>query len=570
MLRNLYIKNISKRVAKNRFILTELFIFVMVALSYLSINWAFKGPTYLADEIGYLGKAVFLASYNADLSSSYHAGYPILISPIYMLFNDPFTAWKGVLVFNSLMWAGSFVLLFKLLKSLFPLMGLRKLLVPIILCSFYPAYVTMSGYSFATTAFVFVLLTALNLLLKSKLQPNIFLFVYSLAIGFLYWVHPTAVAIIAASSVALLIKLFLEKQYLRYLLPIATPVLMVVIYSIVVHPSITEAMTPDGFTEFSHYSAEKFTRASLRSEWFWVKFGLLSLGMISYALIASFGTIAYAWHYFINTLFTERLKRVFGDETAVLIFIITISIIISALIMSFVVAGSERRIRLDYWMYGRYIDHYLLPIFAIGILLKWRMIAAIATVFYLVLTGLALQTVVSMKNTHLENYVIINTQGVWFTEYMNGRNFLALYIVASLLIITLWFIAKNRKYLILLIIPILIINIANQMEWHIHTYAAYSKPTKFYDHIINLPTEGCIGLHYPDVDKNTHLKFERMRLYAYLLYSYEPKRISVDRWLDECGGLYLAYPEDVVGFQKKLEPIANDFSGLTVYRPIAD
>src|SRR4030066_913635 len=76
------------------------FVIFGAPLIYFMLSLPFTGPAYLSDEIGYLAKAAFLAGYSVDGTSPYHGGYSILLAPLFVLFSESGSIWKGAMFLN--------------------------------------------------------------------------------------------------------------------------------------------------------------------------------------------------------------------------------------------------------------------------------------------------------------------------------------------------------------------------------------------------------------------------------------------------------------------------------------
>ena len=76
---------------------------LIIGIIYFVVNLDVSGPAYQQDEIGYLVNGAFFAGHVIDGFSSYHAGYSILLAPLFAIFDDPGLIWKGVLLVNALL-----------------------------------------------------------------------------------------------------------------------------------------------------------------------------------------------------------------------------------------------------------------------------------------------------------------------------------------------------------------------------------------------------------------------------------------------------------------------------------
>ena len=91
---------------------------ILSAIFYLLLSLKFEGPTYLQDEVGYLAKAAFFSGKPIDAASSYHAGYSILLSPLFLLTSEISKIWVGVVALNTGLWIASLVMTHRLIPLL--------------------------------------------------------------------------------------------------------------------------------------------------------------------------------------------------------------------------------------------------------------------------------------------------------------------------------------------------------------------------------------------------------------------------------------------------------------------
>ena len=177
---------------------------LIIFIIYYIYSLRFVGPAYLSDEISYLTKAAAVAGHNVDAASSWYAGYSILLAPIFLITNNPETAWRGVLILNAALFSASFGFLIYLLRSIFKQTKFLYIILVVCLSALYPSWISMSGYAFSTPGLVFFYSLSVLLLYKSLLKPGVNTILFALSTSYLYWIHPTGL-IVAAVSIALLL-----------------------------------------------------------------------------------------------------------------------------------------------------------------------------------------------------------------------------------------------------------------------------------------------------------------------------------------------------------------------------
>ena len=445
------------------------------ALAVFLIYWLFStqytGPAYLSDEIGYLSKASTLAGYPVDMASSWHGGYSILLSPLFVLFSDPYSIWQSIMVLNAAIFSVIFILFFRFLKSIYPERNFLEIFYVVVICSFYPAWITMSGYAFSTPAFVLILMLAVLSLQKVNPDNARTVIPHSLLAGFLYWVHPTGLAVVASSFIIISVLAFSRSKARILFVNALILILMVLAYRLVVHEWFNLVMTPEGYSARSHYQSmsmvfEQFGRISFYKTWF-----LLTLGHFSYALVASVGIV---WFAFIET--GRRLKYVQKEiqkkETS-LAGLSLIFIIISftgILLLSSLNFATLAHLERDSWIYGRYLEVALLPLLGVG-LMSFGKIRHIWPVLILVIIFGILINFVSLNP--LIN--LVNMPSFWPQVLFPGKSIMIWIFLGAFGIV--FAVLLKKKFLPILILPLFIVCIFNQWEWHKNILSNYSKPS---------------------------------------------------------------------------------------------
>lgn len=566
-------KSDGARVAR----ILSIFLFFSVVLSYYIFSRQYNGPAYLSDEIGYLTKAATAAGYFKDAANSWHAGYSLLISPLFRIFSDPNATWQAVMVVNALMWGASLCLLFNMLRRMFPLKSIWILFFVTIFTSLYPAWITMSGYAFSTPAFVLVFMLALTVLQRSGLYNSKHLLLYSALASLLYWVHPTGLVVVIASTIFFIIKGVRERNVTSQIKYILVLLAGFSLYRFVVHPWFLSAMTPDGFNPYTHYNDTAGYLRAMKEGAFWKEWGLIILGQFSYILISSFGLVGYSViEYFRRFSLKEFIKvrsflePITKNSSSAVIFIAVLSLVGVVMMGSMAFASSPQvPNRVDIWIYGRYAEVVVLPLIATGLLIKWRLSYAYLSVFIVVCTGVIFSVFVNESNTVMSDNNLVNLQSFWPYALHESVDFLRWFMYGALGISVVglsWLI--KQKFLVVLVIPFFFMSVHTQSSWHSNILDTYSKPSGLYELVdSNFSTEDCIGFSYYDTDKYSRgAKNERIRLYSYYFYEYEFSRMTPDYWFDSCSGPYLTY--DTTEFNhlgSEVQAVAREInSGLYV------
>lgn len=516
-------------------------------LIYFLLNLQFSGPTYLSDEIGYLSKATFFSGHNIDLASSWHGGYSLLIAPIFFIVSDPSNIWTAITLLNSLLLSASLILIFVLLRIIYPSRSKLQLLAVVLLSAFYPSFIVMSGYAFSAPLFIFMFILTLIFLAKSKLQDNKYLTLFSITVGLLYWVHPTAIGPVAV-SLLLLSTTALSNRSWKISYRTMVTLIIVLLYAVVIDPWLANSMTPDNFVPTKHYAETlpaffRFTELSFITRWF-----VMAVGQMSYMIIATFGFIAIAFYSVFSLVWRNKLKintviKKLGKSTEILVmFYAIISLIVVLLISSAIFANLQGELGVHYWMYGRYIDQFIVPLFAIVLIEKYQKKHIFISVLILATSTLLLSILVNPTTTNLAFSNLINVQAFWPQSLVSQTNIILWFILSILLIVMLGFLYRRKKATVMVVvIPLYIVSINTQFDWHKSVSLLPNHlESSLYRYVRDsYSNKECIGINY-----EAEIYPERYKLYSFYLYEYDYERLSIDDWVVKCEAPYLTFEVD--------------------------
>ncbi|NLY09867.1 MAG: hypothetical protein GXZ11_08315 [Tissierellia bacterium] len=383
-----------------------------VFLIYWLFNRQYTGPAYLSDEIGYLSKAAAFAGYPVDMASSWHGGYSLILSPLFIIFSDPYLIWQAIMIINAILWACSFVILFCLLNKCFPGKNFRSILGTVLICAIYPSWITMSGYAFSTSCFVLFYMLSIIALQKIDISKAWTVLPHSLLAGFLYWIHPTGLAVMVASFLVVFVLSWNKRSFISLVLNSSTIVIMLVVYKFGVHEWLAAIMTPEGYTASDHYGSITEVFGNFFNFDFWKTWVPIFFGQMSYLLIASFGLVYVAigeiWDRLKEGLHSFNSKEWLINSTMLFCFLSVLGV----LLMGSLYFASNSLLRTDIVIYGRYSEMVLLPLLGIGVLSSWRFRHLFRSVLIILLSTL-LVTIYTCT-TDIGNYNnLVNIQSFW-------------------------------------------------------------------------------------------------------------------------------------------------------------
>ena len=520
---------------------------VAAFLAYWLFNRQYTGPAYLSDEIGYLTKAAAFAGYPVDFSSYWHGGYSLMLAPIFWLISDPLLVWQGIIFFNAVLWAVSFALLFYLLKRLFPNQSFWVIFAAVTFSAAYPAWITMSGYAFATPGFIAVFMLTLIALMKFPIGEINFKHnaIFAVLVGYLYWIHPLGLAVGMASVFVMGMLAFLYRKIDFLIVHIVVVAVMIAVYQFVVHPWLQEVMSPPGLEASGHYIGfQELVRGLLDKQVLLITVVII-LGQVSYLLVSSFGIISIgvreAWiRLMLSAQGTVRANLTRPSSLIPAFVVLSIAGIVCMGAINFGQSTLSGRLRLDYLIYGRYAEMVLLPLLGIGFVSVWtKRWFAISTGVILIISIVFVVFLDYAKEVvSVESINQINIPSFWPLPVFPGIS------------LTWWFVAGatgvamagilGKRFFPLLVIPFFIVSIVNQENWHNNILSGYSNPTGLVHFVRqNFNPGSCIGIDMRSSADAPLASSERRNMYSFYFYDYDFRRMTISDWLKSCDGPFL-------------------------------
>lgn len=524
--------NISEN---NKFILS-----VLVGSIYFVINLQSSGPTYQQDEIGYLINSAFFAGNVIDGFSSYHTGYSFFLAPIFLFVRNPFDVWPGVVFVNSLFWAGSFYLALKTIKRIYPNFKLGEIIFAMVLCFTYSSWISITGYAFTQSCYVFFYMLSVYLLINGLNKKGGYAIIFSFVMGFLYWIHPTALGPIAASILMAMINAAYRKEYFGAAKHIIIVLFMVITHKLGIQVVMENIMTPQDFAARAHYPSISSVLDSAVSLRFWKYWFLIFIGQITYLTVATFGMFLIGFikclRWTIPPNNTHRLIPIDNIRFNVGLYLISTAIFVAA-ISSASFASQPHSPSVDELFYGRYIESIILPLFLIGSI-EYRKIQDVK----ILMLCLSIILIGYIFNEMAGNFTwinLVNLQGFWPYLIFKQNLTVSFFIGATSVAFVLYL--GNR----IILIPALLIytlSITENNDFHSNLYNAYSKPSGLVGFLRGHFKSGqCVAFDEYLPKGNTNLMAERIRLYSFYFYDYKFSRQYIENWYAHCAGPMLSF-----------------------------
>lgn len=508
---------------------------LILLLSFTVFFWNsdISGPMIQADESSHLLNAAAIAGFHNDFASSYHAGYSILISPAFYFADSPEQAWLFVRIINSMIYFVGVFLLLIISRQIYQGKSKFVPIVAVIATAVYPMWVIMAGYSFSQISFftTFVFLT--YIVHRAIYGKDIYWFFAGLISGFLYWIHPSGLAVSIALLIACLFEAVYKKKPRIILYTMVTIVLTIVSYKFCFVPWLHERMAISGITPSFHYPSILKAFGSLLSLSSVIEFISRSAGHFFYLTI---GTIGLIWAYLINKLFGYDDLGVSVSKNLFVFLILSLLGVLALSVLLF--TATPEATRLDHWMYGRYVEGVTAPLILMGAMtLSLRnqtinMVIAIITALILM-----------MGITDYTHTARMNVSAFWQDFYIRefGVFVWALSGIAVILISSI--LTKIRQTAGIAFIALVFVWMSSlQINWHVQaSHAVY--PRTALAHIIrdNYSNTTCVAFDHKGIDSYT--KHVYWFDYGFILYDFPLKRMSAKNWFNDCDGPLFSYDE---------------------------
>jgi hypothetical protein len=490
------------------------------------------------DEGSYLAQAAAVAGFPNDMESEFRAGYSLIIAPAFWLADTPQGAWLGVKIINSVLFALTLAGLWLSARRLSPATDSRNLVLAVGLTSLYPMWLTMVGYSFAQIAFVPVFLFMFLAYLQAFSGGMRAWLGLGLLAGFLYWIHPMAVApLIAVLAGGAWIALKRSSPGLFGVL-FSSLAAMVLLYQFAIVPWLHAQMNISGLPALLDqpgWSEIALAVASFEG----MESVLTHLAGEIFTLTV--GTAGLIWLWLISfKTWTGTPEKENGASAlpreAMLIFIaftLLGSLGVSALMQAFASVSGQR---LDHWIYASQVEVVLAPVLLLGVLtvsfrkLLWAIPLLVLCTIVLWLDVAGTSQLAPFEASSFWPSIWLPESGVW-AWLAAGSGLIALVALAP------------RKVGMSALAVIFAWSAYVQIAWHENRSddamqrwnAALTIREQF-------PAGSCVAFEEPGIDNR--LKTIFWVDFGFVLFDYPMKRMALEQWNSDCDGPLVSFNEE--------------------------
>ena len=366
-----------KKVQREEMIYMAIVITFLLASFLYGINRVY-GFSLFPDEFGYWASAAKVVGYDwsgiSSLGSYYSFGYSLILAPILCIFRDALWAYRAAVTANAALLVASLFLLNSILRQLLPNLQAkcRILFAGIAVC--YPTWFMYMNMTLTEIVLVFtVLLVCYFLLRYLKTMRVMDLILTALATGYLYTIHMRTVAIVLAVVCAVLVRMITNSgKSKKQLILGALGLLGILGVGVRGVTFIKELVQANVYTE-----AEEAVLAVNDYAGQWNKvLGIFSLkGMsrflvsliakVFYLGMASFGLFYYGLAFMIQKICDRKETK---EKRCFYLFLLLA--VVGQILVCAIYAQDYGRI--DALLYGRYNEHILPMVMALGCVMLLR------------------------------------------------------------------------------------------------------------------------------------------------------------------------------------------------------
>jgi len=503
-----------------------------------------------ADEGSYLANAAAIAGYVNDMGSSYNAGYSLLLAPAFLDGVQPAIIWNRVKMINAALLGLAAYIAWILSKQWRRDLGFFYRAIIVSAVAAYPMWVVLAGYSFSQIAFVPFSILIPVLIFEAADGSNVSWGLVGLVAGFMYWIHPTGVVAIIAATLTLVYLALVQRRLPSLVFYLMAVSLMIVGYKFGFSEWLHSRMTIGGPLNAHYPSVFKLLLNLTTADGFKRVMSVLG-GHLFYISIGSLGLVVAG----IVVLYEKFLTRGESDfqysghkfSTGISGIYVCLSIV-GILIMSSIFMA--RPIRLDHWMYGRYVEGFIAPALVAALLFSTKRHLFIGVV----VAAFGAMLLVSGLDDYMHT-APFNVSSFWQEFYFRSWGVWG-WFVSGVFVIWLFIIFPQSLGAIFAILFFSFCS-ALQLNYHARDSEAASLRWDSAKYVReNFPPGSCVGFDHSGINSyNRHIFWFD---FSFQLYNYALQRMSAAEWARRCDGPLFSYAKnlDEVGIDAHIEKIS--------------
>jgi len=208
-------------IQKHKYILFGASLLLFMLNLILSSGYAL--PTNFYDEFSYLAIAAYFSG--LDWSSMmyyqfyYSFGYPLIMVPLFWVFDNPFYIFRGAIILNAILASGSLIITYCITGRILGNLGNFKRICIAFTISMYSSYLMHVQLAWTESLLAFLVLGMFIVCIKlEEKSSDVLVVLFSLLIFFAFIVHMRFLGVLIAGFVAMLMFYKFNKINLKQLL----------------------------------------------------------------------------------------------------------------------------------------------------------------------------------------------------------------------------------------------------------------------------------------------------------------------------------------------------------------
>lgn len=504
----------------------------------IALDRGYEAALVMRDEAGYLANAAALAGHAFDGANSYHAGYSLLILPAFVLFDDPLSVYRCVQAINILLAALAVLIVHGLLRDLFPEERRARLLLALAVAAAYPAWFVLSPLAMSENGMVPAFCLAAWCCMQVARKGGVHWIVWGVVCGFLYFVHPTALATLAAALLVGIVLAGARGEWKWLAAFVASIASMLFLYAAVIEPWLITRLSVQGYPPLLHYPGMASALQPLMS-----MAGLLGLarrvgGHAFYVIVGSVWLAWFAAAFAADRIRVDARARRIGPETAVIAFVVLA--VLGVLALSGLTFAALHGDRLDHWMYGRYVEGVLMPALAIGAVVACRVGRALMPGMLVAAAGAAL---VSGINTPINT---LNVSALWEMALAPSGPAAIWWLLGAIAAGVIWLVPWNAIRVGILVATFAGATILAYTRFLQPCHDIYAERYMLANfvrqHVSPVPT--CVGIDARRREAPEDFEVAWAKYGAHL-FDHGLRRITPEEWLASCDGPLISWSRDL-------------------------
>jgi hypothetical protein len=329
-------------------------------------------PIIHGDEAGYVGNARFLTlDYKVPkYNNPYHPGYSLLIAPVFWFTSDTTAAYRAIIVLNAFILSLNILAIYFLLKKIWPDIKTHILLTITLVTCLYPTSALSSNLAMSEAGFIpFYGLTCLSAACAFDKRYWFYWVILGILAGFLYVIHPKAIAVICALVIVSIWVLWPLLKNIHLHISFFSGLVIIIISGKYIEKYISEHghwSAQISTTSTSAYSAKAFVSSQIST----IDFSRLLVliyeiaGQGFYLIVSTYGlfvvSLIVAFIYF-KKVFINGDKSLIAQISA----FIGLSMVATWMLSSLKMYNGSRA---DHFIYGRYNEGVLSPFILLSLI----------------------------------------------------------------------------------------------------------------------------------------------------------------------------------------------------------